>query len=380
MRLLVEVSGRVEDWQATISVTGDRPRLPLPFSCSAAFVAEGHEISAINFSNPSFAESAQGIFRRLYGSRELSRALGENDLAFFWASSAIRGIAAGCLRPRCRRKVLFGSYVWQAPPSANWNVRKLMVATRLAAKWSRGIVVITEEQRREAICALGQRVPVVKFTWGIDSVFYRAPSSGVPPVGELPREVVTELLSAPYVILAGDQQRLDNDAVELVERHGIRLVRVPQERETAAWYRSQIAKRRLQGRLFVFERVSYPALRFLLQHALAYVGLVDSTWQPAGWTVLCESLASGTPAVVYEGLTTREMRVLGAGDYLYSVPHRSLDVVATKCQIIHRNRSDLSNRAQMFARDLLDLKRTAPAFVRQVERIYRSEPIARSEI
>src|SRR5205807_1131498 len=97
---------------------------------------------------------------------------------------------------------------------------------------------------------------------------------------------------------------------------GLRVARVPQEAATASWYRRKIAERGLADRLFVFEHVSYRTLRHLLQKATAYVGLVDSTWQPAGWTVLCESLASGTPAIVYDGPTAREMRCLGARDYL----------------------------------------------------------------
>ena len=372
MRLLIEVSGSIDNWHGAFASTPDRPRLPLPFSSSAAFIARDHQVSAIHFSDESFHQREKGRFYHLYAPKELRRALAENDLAFFWAGSAIRAIVSN-LAQRCERKVLFASYVWQTSSGINWRARALATATRLAARRARRAVFMTEEQARQASGNLPKHVPVLRFTWGIDASFYRAPVIEDHISAEV-RHAWSLLSSKPYVILAGDQQRIDGDAIKLVEEFDIRLVRVPQEHSTAAWYHRQIRERNLEGRLFVFERVNYPTLRFLFRNAAAYAGLVDSSWQPAGWTVLCEAFASGIPAVVYEGLTTREMRRLGAGDYLLTTERGNVKTVADYCaQLLlnSNNRRELSSKAQTFSSEILDLERTGAAFVQAVEEMLR---------
>jgi starch synthase len=375
MRLLVEVSGQIDNWHRALVASKDAPRLPLPFSCTAAFIAAGHKVSAISFRDETFSDAAQGSFVKLYGQRELTQALAENDIAFLWAGSGIKAIAAN-RRSSPLQKVLLGSYVWRVPRQVALKVHGLVQATRLTARYARGLALMTAEQTNQALDRLGGRVPVVKFTWGIDSAFYQVRGSEAEVSSEI-RQELKDLLRGPFVILAGDQQRLDKDAIELVERFNVRLVRVPQEHATATWYKRQITERHLHGRLFVFDHVTYRTLRFLLQRASAYVGLVDSTWQPAGWTVLCEAFASGTPAIVYEGLTPREMRSLGAGDFLATAPHRDVAAVARACELFvaERDRSaDLSARAQGFSKKVLDLQHTAPAFVKEVEGIFAGWP------
>jgi hypothetical protein len=369
MRLLVEASGRMEEWQCSFEASANHPRLPLPFSTSAAFCARGHEISAISFSGDAVSESDAGYFRKCYGKGELKKALFESDLALFWAATGIRAVVSDITQFSVPRKVMLASYVWAVPRDAGWRGRRLATATRLAARFAGAVVLITDEQSQEANLSLAGRVPALRFTWGIDSTFYRQPSAESDISLEV-RKTLNDLLSGPYFILAGDQLRLDDDALELVEKHNLRLVRVPQEKRTGAWYRQQVRERGLEGRLFIFERVDSPTLRYLLQHATAYVGLVDSTWQPAGWTVLCESLASGTPAVVYEGITTREMRRLGAGEYLSAAPHRDVAAMASACRrLANADGNPLRTDAANFSAMALDLERTASSFVDSVERI-----------
>jgi len=369
MRLLVEASGRMEDWQCSFAVSAVRPRLPLPFSTSAAFCARGHEVSAIHFSDDAFSALDAGHFRKLYGPRELKKATLENDLVLLWAATGIKAIVSNMARSSAHRKVMLASYVWGVPQNVGWRGRRLAVTTRIAARFARAVALMTDEQAREAERSLAERVPVLRFTWGIDSEFYRCAGTDTNVAVDVLKEL-DDVLREPYVILAGDQLRLDDDALELVEKHDLRLVRVPQERHTADWYRRQIRERKLEGRLFIFERVGYPALRYLLQHAAAYAGLVDSSWQPAGWTVLCESLASGTPAVVYEGITPREIRRLGAGNYVSVVPHGDVAAMAHACRRLgNSGRNQLRTNAADFSATALDLQRTASSFVESVERI-----------
>ena len=183
---------------------------------------------------------------------------------------------------------------------------------------------MTDEQVTAARRLLPSTVPVVKLTVGVDCAFYAAPTS-LADLSDAERPRVEKLLQSSYAILLGDELRLNEDALTIVQNCSLNIARVCQfgDRKGAVQFKSEIERRGLQDRLVVFERISYASLRFLLRHACAYAGLVDSSWQPAGWTVACESLASGLPIVLYEGLVSRELQRLGAGpDIMCTVPPR----------------------------------------------------------
>src|SRR5438105_4878536 len=158
MRLLIEVSGSIDNWHGAFASTPDRPRLPLPFSSSAAFIARDHQVAAIHFSDEAFHQREKGRFCHLYAPTELRRALAENDLAFFWAGSAIRAIVSNLAQLR-ERKVLFASYVWQTSSGINWRAQALATATRFAARRARGAVFMTGEQAQQASGTLPKHVP-----------------------------------------------------------------------------------------------------------------------------------------------------------------------------------------------------------------------------
>jgi glycosyltransferase involved in cell wall biosynthesis len=167
--------------------------------------------------------------------------------------------------------------------------------------------------------------------------------------------------------MPGDELRLNADALAVVERSRLNLVRVSQygHKNGIANFEREIRRRNLADRVFIFERISYPALRFLMKHALAYAGLVDATWQPAGWTVACESLASGLPVVLYDGLTARELTRLGAGpNILRAVSIRNTNAFASELQVIAEadRKSDLATEARTFANAALNLERTGAVF------------------
>jgi hypothetical protein len=75
---------------------------------------------------------------------------------------------------------------------------------------------------------------------------------------------------------------------------------------------------------------------------------------PAGWTSACEALASGTPVVLYEGLTARELRKLGAADELVrTVPTGNYQAFSRYC---------LADGARAFAAERLNMETTGATF------------------
>lgn len=172
---------------------------------------------------------------------------------------------------------------------------------------------MTREQEVEAAALLGPRVPVVRLVVGVDTAYYQRPIDEA-DIPEGYRSTMERVLKDPYVIMPGDELRLNSDAVDIATRLGVRLIRISQygTKSGTDALKNAVAGRRLSDRVLVFERIPYQFLRVLLRKAAAYVGCVDSSWQPAGWTVACEALASGLPIVAYEGLVTRELQALGA--------------------------------------------------------------------
>src|SRR5438093_4519843 len=111
MRLLVEVSSKIEDWYQAFTSSIDRPRFPWAFSSAAAFFARGHEVSVIHLSDRSFAALDPDHFRKFYGPRDLKRALAENDMALLWTRSGIKAVVSEGARLLGQKKVILTSYV-----------------------------------------------------------------------------------------------------------------------------------------------------------------------------------------------------------------------------------------------------------------------------
>jgi glycosyltransferase involved in cell wall biosynthesis len=112
-------------------------------------------------------------------------------------------------------------------------------------------------------------------------------------------------------------------------------------------------------------------MRFLFHHASAYAGFVDSSWQPAGWTVACESLASGLPIIMYEGLVSRELIKIGiSSNLLYTIAPNDISAFTNKLtEIVSHRNYETKKQAAHFANQHLDFKITAPFFVREIEKL-----------
>lgn len=376
-RLLVAIDGNLSEWRDTLTSSLDRPRLPLPYAFGAATVNAGFRLSAIDLGTNSRRWSAEPSdttpFEAVYPANELANALRVTDLALLWGRLGLSALVRQVFLPRPRCCLIYFSYVWEPRGTSSLRQRGQSEIARQVARLARGVVLMTAEQADAARKTLPRHVPVIEFQIGIDCSFYAHPAS-LSDITEVDRARVERLLQAPYVIMPGDELRLNDDALTIVEDSPLNLVRISQygHKNGISELKTEIRRRNLSDRLLVFERISYPFLRFLLQHAAAYAGLVDATWQPAGWTVACESLASGLPIVLYEGLVSRELAQIGAGeDILRVVPMRDTDQfrAALVSFADQRQKADASRRAREFAALHLDLEKTGQDFARQLKSV-----------
>lgn len=367
MHLLVAIDDNVAEWRDARTPSSERPRLPLPYAFGTAFLQRGHRVSAIRTgARPSSAVPTPDPFAAVYARNEFRSALRSVDLASLWGGDGVRAVLQQSLVLPLRRRVVMNAYAWQR--------RRAGMAARLAAPFARAVVLMTAEQADRARAVLALRTPVIHFRCGIDTAFYRAEARPIdcPPEHQ---SLVARLRQTPYVVMMGDPLRFELDALQLVQESSLTLVRVAQTRdaERHAWLQQEIARRGIGDRFIVLERISYPLLRLLLRHARAYAGLVDSSWQPAGWTAACEALAAGLPVVLYEGLVPRELVRLGAGPrILCSVPPNDLSRARTALErfaVPPDRDDDLAREAAAFAAATLDCEQSAAAFVAEMERL-----------
>jgi hypothetical protein len=371
MHFLTAISNNVSEWTALDVFNPDRPRLPIPYALGGAFLMAGHRLSALDRTN-SVAAVGLGPFGRVYRGREITCALRDVDAALLWGGDGFKALARQAFGFAAKKKILYLSYAFcPLRPTVKQRLHDVILAALSGA--ALGAVFMTVEQAFRARERLDSGTPVIQFRCGIDTAFYRVRPS-FEHVPEFERARVSKLLAKPYVIMPGDELRFNQDALQFVERTGIRLVRVSQYNAKSGTdeLKREIATRGLEDLLMVFEKIDYKFLRFLFHHACAYAGLVDSSWQPAGWTVACEALASGLPVVLYEGLTSRELdRVSVKSSFIQAVAMRDIVTVSDKLAALAASPQSpmFSEQAVRFAEQHLDFSITAPPFVSEVERV-----------
>lgn len=371
MHLLTAISNNVPEWTDLETFNPDRPRLPIPYALGGSFLQAGHSLSALDRAN-NVKKLELGPFCSIYHRHDMSYALREVDAALLWGGDGLKALARQALGTTLKKKILYFSYAFSpARPTAKQRFHDVLLTALSGA--ALGTVFMTTEQALKARERLESRTPVIQFRCGIDTAFYRVKPS-FEDVPEVERVRVNKLLGKPYVIMPGDELRFNQDALQFVERTGIRLVRVSQysHKSGTEQLKHEIAARGLKELLMVFEKIDYKFLRFLFRHAYAYAGLVDSSWQPAGWTVACEALASGLPVVLYEGLTSRELEKINLPSSLVqTVAVGDLAAVSEKLSALGASPQSpqWSEQTMRFAAQHLDFSITAPPFVAEVARV-----------
>ena len=360
----VSINGNIPEWQACFQHSGAAPRLPLPYAFGAGLTQQGFRLAAQDMSDQT-RPSDIAPFSDYYMQKEFSACQKSVDLIILWGTHGLKSCLAEAHLPRSMRKTILLSYAWRPQKHAPLLRQGFLKFSRLIARFSRGLILMTQEQINDARSSLPSSIPVIRLRVGIDTKFYAKPSKAN-DVPEKYKSITDSLLQESYIILPGDQLRLNDDALKIAKLTGLKLVRISQynNKSDTNSLKKKVFEFGLKDHVIVFERISYRFLRFLLQNAAAYVGLVDSSWQPAGWTVACESLACGLPLVLYEGFTSRELTMQGCkNELMKTVAHGDLEDFARKLvNAIENSTPELRLTARKFAVENLDFQTTASEF------------------
>lgn len=373
MRLLISADADPKELRESVTPNPKSPRLHALYQFGAGFHKRGHQIHGINVFTPRTDSDVFLPFQCIYKKGELKHALQNVDLAIFWSKPAIWAIwnSFGLFSVKQKAPIVLASYVWSPRNAPGIKEKISSIAALISSYLSHAVVLMTSEQTQKAREMLPPHIPVIKLGVGIDTSFYKITSSE----SDIPlecREAVRSFMHFPYVVLSGDQLRCDGDLLSLAARIPyLRVVRVCQSAQNAKYLREQISSKKLMTRFTLFEKIDYPFLRYLFQHAAGYAGLIDSSWQPAGWSATCEAIASGLPVILYDGLVARELTHLKAGELIRIVPHRDIRLFQSELETLINTQKnyDSIQRAQEFAAKSLDIESTTDQFVTQIENL-----------
>ncbi len=368
MHLLVETNGNLTEWEETVNSSLIRPRLPLPYLLGGAFLEQGHELSSIDPTRQTIRRY-DGVFKAVYSSGQAGDALESADGALLWGSRGVSLAARQSLSRSMPRKVILCSYVWNVGECLSIRAHRAGLLAKVGGRLARAVALMTEEQATSAREWLPDKVPVLLLRCGIDTRFYRT-KSVFEDVPEEYRREIESLLRRPYVVLPGDELRFNEQSVEIARRTGLCVVRISQySGKRLERMQTLVRSSGVGDRYRCYQKISYRFMRFLLQNARGYIGLVDSSWQPAGWTVAAEALATGLPVVLYEGLVSRELRRLGVDESMLKVI-RPGDLAAFADHVGNRmlveHTCEYGERTRCFAASNLDCEEAGRAFVRAV--------------
>lgn len=309
MRVLILVGSDLKRFKDTGGDDPLSPRLPLSYPFYGYLKDKKFNVEVLSINNVTWEGSDRKLLFKLIGYISLifkSFYISSFDLII---SSGFLGVLLSYILVFLGRnnKVCVVVYANRSPEPRTLLAKFKDSIFQFGLKLCGSVIYITKKQMEEAVSEIGLSAHSVYFMpIGVDTKFFTSlEEKNLIFVGEVVKKVVDKL----YVVVSGDQLRNENLIVEIIKNSGLRLVRLTQSVRTEKFWRDIVKKECDKIDVFCKAHLSFQDVRFLYQHALCVLNLVDNSWQPAGWTVLTEAMACGIPAIMNKGLVTEELRL-----------------------------------------------------------------------
>ncbi|MBF9040360.1 hypothetical protein LSUCC0387_05570 [Rhodobacterales bacterium LSUCC0387] len=318
------MNGRCDEWAHALDhfENHSKPRLPIPYSILAKYPRDEVHFVGISFGNE--LSKTKYPFSRVVSYRNIIEVRRTCDVIVAWGRYAILNCILDLFEFPRNKKTIIISYDWPCFHRQSNFLRSIYQAFQsFIAKFSRGVSVMTEEQKLSAKSYLPPWISVEKIDFRIDASFYKYFDPVVCDQAWFDK-FSEENHHRPYMVMLGDELRIEDDAITVAKNTEMSVVRVCQymNADTKAEILHKVSAQGLISKYHMMNNLSYGQLLLLLRNASGYLGLVDSTWQPAGWTSLSEALCCRLPAIVYDGLVSREMQFRG-------IPASAMKVIAS---------------------------------------------------
>lgn len=178
---------------------------------------------------------------------------------------------------------------------------------------------------------------------GIDLDFYYASKNK--------SKFLQKIINQKYIIMHGDEEREEDKLIKLASMLNIGIVRINQYPYKSKKNLFEIAKSYFDiPFIYNFQNIDSHNYIWLLKNSTIYAGMVNSKFQPAGWTALCEAIILGIPSIISNGITS--------DDYLKSIPK---EIQNQFNLLITNNLNSDSEKIKCFLKDRLKTKKLPAA-------------------
>ncbi len=304
MKVLIFTFSTLEDFKKASAYDSSFPKLPLAYPFFGFLKEKSFEVEVVSLSD--LKKSSNNSLSSYLWIVNNIKYIKSFEVVVAWGSiGAI--LSYLLLSSKSNSKVVTITYSNWGPEGVTWigTLKNLFFHSGL--RLSGRVAYMTKRQIGEATHGLGLSTNKVSYLpLGVDTHFFTTEQKEIALDENLincPKE--------PYVLVAGDQLRDELKVAEIMQGINIKLIRASQSITVKKFWDNWEKKN--PGKIDVYCKVkfSYPELRFLYQHALCLLNIVDNSWQPAGWTVATEAMACGTSVIMNKGLVTEEFNFYG---------------------------------------------------------------------
>lgn len=354
------------------------PRLPLCYPFYGALQEMGVEVAVRSSAKAAQDRKAPGWCSPSLGGLLALPELSKYDAVVTWGSLGPWLAMLGRILNRQNRKIVTVSFTNYS--RMHRNIMKMARQTL----YERGlplcgkVLFMTRRQVYEAVNNIGcDPERVAHLPVGVDTSFF-APWPAY--AGASVRAELRGLETHKYVVVAGDQLRDEHRIIRVLGGSHIGLVRLTQNKYTEQFWKEWAQNNHASFPVICIAHLDWREVRYVYQHALCLLNLVDSSWQTPGWTVMIEAMACRLPVIVNRGLTTEEMGLyLFKGEGAPFIEIERLDPVeareALKKLINSREAvQKIGQRARLFIERHFDIEQTSKVAVRIVNKVVAGSP------